>query len=311
MKKWFSILQSNKGFSLIEAIVTVAIVGIAMVPISMVFTQTIHTTVDTRKQLEANELAQEYIEAIKAKSLTSLSDLFCTGAVDIDTDGDGTNDGRAKELNASTTASEFEAIGLKVLPKNFKATISYNDRVDLPAYTIADGHAPVEVDTIITIDSGHSPTIQVDDGLGTSLPSGTVVTNKRVILLQARRNTGKLIVSYFDTDSLSGQSASIDLSKKAIRIVIGNDPRTKQLDTIIKVDSNLKERLNVYIYEDKDNQIKATTEIINGVVSISRNLTKMPDPDNNHRIVEIGVEIKDTNNGDKVLAKLTTTKIDE
>lgn len=298
MKKWLKLLQSNKGFSLIEAIVTVVIVGIAMVPISMVFTQTINTTVDTRQQLQANGLAQEYIEAIKSKEFSEFDSLFSGGT-----------------SRVLTSATDFAALGLEVLPKNFKATISYATDVDLAAYALPAGKTPVDVDTIINIEGGYDPIVDVRNGDSSgsiNYPTAAIASTNRTILIRARRDTNFLEVLYYDGGILKGSGYSTSLSEDAVRIVMGNSGSTvtyvNQLSTIIQVDSNLPRELNVYIYETGANTVNATTEILSGFISFSRNLTEVTDAE--RRIVEIQVEIRDTVT-DEVLAVLTTTKIDE
>lgn len=71
--KWFDkfcsqlkqLICGNNGFTLVEAIVTVAIAGVIVVPISIIFQGVLLDTVETKDQLKATQLAQQYTEAFR------------------------------------------------------------------------------------------------------------------------------------------------------------------------------------------------------------------------------------------------------
>ena len=64
--------EHDKGFTLVEVIVTVAIIGIIIIPLSTMFNYPLSVTQHTNKQLVATQLAQQYIEDIKLKGVTDL-----------------------------------------------------------------------------------------------------------------------------------------------------------------------------------------------------------------------------------------------
>ena len=70
------LIVNNKGFSLVEAIVTVAIVGLIIVPISIIFTGSLKNSIMAREQLKANQLAQMYVEELKVMSDEEVAQFF-------------------------------------------------------------------------------------------------------------------------------------------------------------------------------------------------------------------------------------------
>lgn len=63
-----NILKNRKGITLIEIIVTLAIVGIIVVPISTLFISTARTNKFAEDKMEATALAQNYMERVKAST---------------------------------------------------------------------------------------------------------------------------------------------------------------------------------------------------------------------------------------------------
>lgn len=63
-----TIKRKQDGFTLIEVIVTVVVMGIALLPLSAIFNMALSQTSQTEEQLKANQLAQQYIELVKAES---------------------------------------------------------------------------------------------------------------------------------------------------------------------------------------------------------------------------------------------------
>lgn len=294
--KLFKYIRSNKGFSLVEAMVTVVIISIAMIPISMVFTQTITTTIGTRKQLEANELAQRYIETLKNKEYEAFLAVF-----------EGNDE---KIINPDTAVS---GIDIEPIPKGYRAIISY-DAATFESSTVVPSE-PDAVDMIITIDSGYDKTVGVGKGDGTDIEEhiGTALKD-RVIYIKADRSEDKFRVYYLvdGEPDVEIYPTGITIDESAIRIKLGNKGATDSYPqyntTTIKVDSNLSSEVSVYIYEGANNTVKATTEVVSGIVSFNRNLTNVSGE--KRRIVEIQVAIMDLTTNE-IIASLTTTKIDE
>lgn len=303
IKSWWNKLKSNNGFSLVEALVTIAIVGAAMIPISMVFTQTIGTTVETRKQLVANGLGQEYLEALKSKEFSDYDSIF------------GANS--TIEIDNSFTDVTYDLMGLTPLPEGYKAILSYDTAVDIGAFSLPTPTQMPDADIIIDISSGYMHTVlltETDSGDLTTYPQTSTSSNERVIRIRGDRDTSMITLDYLD--QLTGGGGSIDSRfsisaplDPAIRFLMGDGAGVgTPIITRIDIDSNLPQEIKLYFYEEDTNTVKATTRILSGSVSISRNLNLVDGFD--RRILGIKVEIYDVISGKK-LGTYTTTKIDE
>jgi len=302
IKTWWNRLTSNSGFSLVEALVTIAIVGAAMIPISFVFTQTIGTTVETRKQLVANGLGQEYLEALKAKEFSDYDSIF------------GVNS--TIEIDNSFTEVTYGLMGLTPLPKGYKAVLSYDTGVDIGAFALPTPTQMPDADIIIDIPSGYMHTVfltETNSGNQTTYPQTATSSTSRVIRIRGDRNANVITVDYLDQltgggsiDSRFSISAPLE---PAIRFLLGDGTGVgTPIVTRIDIDSNLPQEIKLFFYENDTNSVQATTKIISGSVSISRNLNVVDSFD--RRILAIKVEIYDVHSGKK-LGTYTTTKINE
>ncbi|MDA3845230.1 MAG: prepilin-type N-terminal cleavage/methylation domain-containing protein [Vallitaleaceae bacterium] len=56
---------NNSGFTLVEAIITIVIVGIIVTPISMVFLGSLQDAIEAKEQLKANQMAQLFVVNIR------------------------------------------------------------------------------------------------------------------------------------------------------------------------------------------------------------------------------------------------------
>lgn len=304
MKKWFAnLLKKEDGFSLVEAIVTVVILGAAVVPISMVFTRTIETTVDTRRQLEANVLVQEYLEHIKSREMTELETIMPGGTRTI------------------SGGDDNSAIGLVDLPSNYNLVLSYGISEELePLALVSPGdepEPPVPVDAIITIGSGYVDDVTVSSDnliMPAELPTTTPGGN-RIIYIDVDRiggsSEGNVTISYKSgaLEQTYGIVDTFTTSEKAIRFYMGDlTSFGTKIDTKIVVDSNLPSEFSIYIYEDPANTVDAVTEVRSGYVRISRNLRETEAVPG--KIVEITAAITNNITGE-TLATFKTTKFDE
>lgn len=63
-------MRDSKGLTLIEVIVSVAILGIIIVPLSSLFTHSIKINLNSKDRMTANHVAQQYMEELKFSSNT-------------------------------------------------------------------------------------------------------------------------------------------------------------------------------------------------------------------------------------------------
>ena len=70
-------MKLNKlAFTLVEVLISIAVFGIVITPISYLFINSMKSTMVADRQLQANQIAQEYVEKVKAMSYSELSPGF-------------------------------------------------------------------------------------------------------------------------------------------------------------------------------------------------------------------------------------------
>lgn len=91
-------IKSKKGITLIELILSITILAIIAIPISTLFITISRVNINTKDLLNANQLAQEYIERIKASN-----DFSLYYGVSGQTDYNITRDGRKYTVRTTIT----------------------------------------------------------------------------------------------------------------------------------------------------------------------------------------------------------------
>ncbi len=277
------------------------ILGAAVIPISIVYTRTIDSTIDTRHQLNANVLLQEYVEAIKTQEMSEIESIMPGGTLTV------------------SGGTDMSAIGLKTLPDIYDLSMSYYISTDIEAIgKIEAGDEPVAekpVDAIITINSGDETSINVNiDGNNSSLPIPTPANPliRDIRIESVSTDDGGGITTYctitYETseDAQYGTVGPFLMTHNAVRFYMGESGTLGQIDTNIIVRTDTE--LDVYIYEGQDESINATTEIERGTVRFSRNLTEAIDIP--ARVIELELSIENNVTGE-TLATLKSSKFDE
>lgn len=68
------LIKNNKGFTLIEILITLAVLGIVILPLSGLLINSLKINNNAKELLEANNIAQTYMENLKAGDFSSLID---------------------------------------------------------------------------------------------------------------------------------------------------------------------------------------------------------------------------------------------
>lgn len=292
-------MKRTGGFTLIETVISVVILGIAIIPLSTVFTMTIDQTNATRRQLIANEIAQQYIENLKNKDFDAFNDVFDEGTVRLLDD----------------PSEDLSSIGMESVPSNYTVRMSYNRDVDLEEFALPDipEGTIVDYDAQLQIPSGYDSAVYL-----TELVSGNNTTTVypilaynhsiREIIITGDRDDNSLSVAYYSDGIVNSNSFSVPVTSSNIRIDLGDGIEGTLLDTRIIIDSNLIGELKLDIYETGENTVKPIIEVRGGRVSIARNLQEVSE--GVYRIVEIQVDVIYDVTGE-VVASVTSTKISE
>ncbi len=308
-KGLLNFIKSNKGFSLLEAIVSVVIVGIAIIPISTVFNMTITRTLDTRRQMEANEIGQQYMESLKSMDFNELGSVLVTP-------------GYVLTLTDTTAQSDFDNYGFERIPDGYSVELSYDngvDQVDGGTYAIDSASVThitsADIDAVITIDSGYDSDFIVTDSDGSS---GAVDFNQSIssvnrnIRITVDRDSMLLTVKAWDgSNELNANVYTQNVANNAVKVVMGDGTAAVgavAYNTTISVDSNLTTPFTVYIFEDSDNTVNASTQTIQGYVAFSRNLYEATSTQ--YRVVGLTVDVYSDVTGELVTS-LTSTKTSE
>ncbi|MFW6123666.1 MAG: type IV pilus modification PilV family protein [Acidobacteriota bacterium] len=122
IKKWISIRKyllrksaKKKGFSLIEAVVGIALMGIAVLGLAQLFTYSILVNSRADEISNATFLAQQQIDELRTLTATELN-LLTGGKIDeiIDVNNDGTNDYR--RITEIQLVSDYWEVKVMVFP---------------------------------------------------------------------------------------------------------------------------------------------------------------------------------------------------
>ena len=299
MNRCLKHMKNEYGFTLIETVVSVLLLGIAVIPLSTIFTMTLERTLGTGHQLEANETAQQYMENLKNRDYEDFATLFAGST----------------ELILDDHEADLAAIGLNQLPDGYTVRLSYDTAVDLPAYALPEVPAGdvEDVDLLISIPSGFAPETYVTDqtysnNTTVQMPTVYSLHSEREILIRGDRATGSVTVSYVADGTPIGSGMTVQYDTGTIRFNMGSGSEGSQITTKVTVDSNLTSELRLFFYEDSDSTVEPIVTVNGGLVSVSRNLQEINE--GTRRIVEIQVDVIHELSGE-VLASITGTKINE
>lgn len=299
LHKWFN---SEKGFTLIEAVVTVAIVGAVITPIALIFQGALTSSILTRDQLKVTQLTQQYVEALEALEFDDIKTLVDTdgGIVDSSTavtyglppliDGttvtvdlhygdERTDNTPDPEYNTAFDTPDYELdplTGLTLLSLDYDMFLhldsSANDNVKI--YNRSTPYAPLvlPVETFAGTNVDRQLVIRYEEDAGAS-------GYRKVTVF---RNTDDYFISYLITDV---NNTVIVFCDDELTL-----PASKN-DTYIEVENLTTDQVNVLVFETISDTIEPIVSIINGNVSTSRGLSEVDTSELTHRIFEIEVTV--------------------
>lgn len=305
-------LKNNSGFSLIETIITIVIIGIVTVPITMTFIGSLQDTAIAKEQLKATHLAQLCIENIKAKSDQDIMTFFNTDPV-----ADGLP--YVREI----TANQGYVIGFPNIPEGYKVRLNYDKSTTLfnqPEYLLNGGTSLLNYDATISFEEGMGKAFEVGNGTETDRFEQELATIDRVIYLVYEYDSNNVLIQDdSDKDNVLkdfsvGDLNPINFAQSSYNVLINcsdTSALTTPYLTKIYVVNETPTPVNLFIYQ---NPLTTVALSINdsegrqeGVVNTYYNMQEYIDE--THKIYVVGVEVYNDDN--VMLSKLETTKVIE
>lgn len=296
LRKW--LLQTG-GFTLLEAIISVAIVGMVIVPISMVFNGTLQQTIVAKHQLKANQLAQLYVENIKAKPEVELINFFA-----------GAN---SKVITSAVN-------GFPAVPSGYSVELQYNKGLPLYAgFEVKNSTGPrPDVDFEINFLSANDRKMAMVYKQGTDTLDYTFPTHRIIEVSYNLDNT----IDIRDKTSASTPLRTIKPDELFSPITgppkfyyafslncPAVDVQTTSIDTKVIIVNKTDMPITCYVYQTELNTIKPTITSTEGPIIIENNLNTVAAGSADYKIYSVKVIVRDANN--IILTSLDATKVDE
>lgn len=247
MGKFIKFFKKSSGFTLIEAIISIAIVGIIVAPISMVFSKSLSHSLEAKHQLKATQIAQLFVENIKSKPESEFMNFF-----------DAIPATQTKTIN-SLTASAY---GFPTIPQGYTVTIQYEkdaapfngSNYGIPVLTPAVGF-----DFSLAFNSASSYSFSVNDlnVIPTiDYPQSCQFPPERVVHIYYNANHNNIYIKDGSGPTLTTYTFSVSgLSNvyNAFRIDCTGNESTNIIPTKIYIhneQSSTTPPVKVYIYKD-------------------------------------------------------------
>lgn len=305
MLKFTKIIKQNNGFSFIEALVTVVIVGIIIVPISTIFIGALKDNVKAKEKLITTQLAQLFMENIKAKPEADFMNFFQDNTSPATSD---TPEQRTIESN------QGYQMGFSNIPDGYKIRISYDKGTDFLEYK--NINEPVlNYDAVITFDDNLGKDLRVNNNTEKAVYSTDFSSTDRIIYIEYNESNYVQILDgnkNAEFTVLEGFPILFEKNYYNIKLEL-KDTKTynPSFDTKVYVKNKTLQPVNMYIYEYSNNSVNLsindTKDSYEGKTKIFYNMNDSSLT--SHKVYKIMVEV--LNDKNEVLTKLEGTKIDE
>ncbi len=257
--------MNQKGFSLIEVVLSLAIISIIVVPFIQIFINSTYTNNLSKREIQASFLAQKYMEEAKAE-------LNYFSLVDMEDVSERANGTMFKENNE----------------QDFKIVTEYNDVTN----TINKGNSSISDGSIIIKDSDFDIYTSIDEGEFTSFK----LDHTEIPVIDS--NTVSLKLS---TDS--DNEKQINMFLEAYSTFINTYKYEDKIVFMVSVDGkgNTDAKFSIYnktgrkliLYEFDDNNNNLTFNVEEGEAEIVKNLSSNTSSEilNNQKLYKVTVTV--------------------
>jgi prepilin-type N-terminal cleavage/methylation domain-containing protein len=273
-------LKSQRGFTLIEVIVTVAIIGIVTVPIALIFQGALLSSIETRQQLIATQVSQQYVEKIKLMNMNDFMDL----------DGQVFDESGYEVTVTLLDLSNSNEFGQDAFKMPTLSSSSYGE---------ADVNLVLEDST----SSETHVTFIKDDGNTEEDTMGNDTDGDRNLNLDFQRTSPSDVKIQVDL-GVESESITKTLKDQHIVYVHSNDTSPSSSSTTITVDNATGKNLEIYVFETPEDQIKPEIILNTGNNTVYRNISETEFFE--YRIYAF--EIRVSKDGEE-LSKVVTTRL--
>lgn len=255
--------MNKKGYTIIEVLLTIAVVGILMVPVMQFFTNSIEIGQKSRRQVKAAYIAQDYLEMAKVKAQQGKT-LDETALVD-------------------TTVNETEGIyDISITYMEDNGTLKSSDEIKFGDSSVDDSDLTINVSKDgIKVENEFEK--KSDNRKYTLKISGTGEDYQ----LQFTYLIGEeiLLIPFIDVKK---DNVDDPITAKAYVVAAGLD------DTYLTINNECDRPFNIYIYDDENNNfnVDAENNFGNSDVNIISNLNSdEQDSINLNNIYRIKVDV--------------------
>ncbi|WP_432665233.1 type II secretion system protein [Wukongibacter baidiensis] len=196
------VLKENKGITLIEIIVSIAILGIIVTPLGSLFVSSVRNNSFAKEKMIANQVAQSYMEKFMADTISYIDPDTNTGYVS-DTDS---NSGMTVEvaINEFNEEDSYENSTGQSIEYNYSANASEIDDTNNTLIIESDGTVKLSSKLLSLISSDSIETgINIEMKCNASTDKELKVSNesgKRVNIFKVKSSSGGKVVT-IDTES--------------------------------------------------------------------------------------------------------------
>lgn len=285
------------GFSLIEAIITIVIVGIVIVPISMVFMGSLQKATDAKEQLKSNQIAQLYIENLKLKSYDELIDFFTNN---------GANNATKRTLTGLNFNNKDYYFGFPELPEGYQVELSY-DESSYNGYSVTQNPNNIkDFDFDVRIDLDYD-SMKVYDGSNTLMSQFNADLDSNDLSFAVTIDSGSISINEATSPYVgSWDPANPQVGKRFYNNYIkincmAEDNNYKNVTFSMKNDTNTTS--TVFIVREDENKVDPILINIEGPLVINNNVSESSSSP--YSIIEIEVAVK--KNGKTTTVKASKT----